>query len=125
MQSARALRDHQEQLALDSIHREIREKLPESLRAHSRIVGKWVWIEVPFGVTTKRKTAKQLKKLGFHFSKRRSAWQHPCGVESKRSRKDPRGTYHCQPLDRSAKLKTLVNFDEIKTEKVGDTYTPF
>ncbi len=56
------------------------------------VVGKWVWIQFP-APQPKRVTA-LLSRLGFHWSPRRMAWQHPCGKFSDAiSDVDPRQTY--------------------------------
>jgi len=61
------------------------------------IVGRWVWIE--FDEIPDADLRRYLKELGFHFSRRRSAWQHPCGHEVKRrSHDDPRNRYGAVPV---------------------------
>ncbi len=124
MQSKRSMIEHQESLALDKIHREIKGKLPEDVRALAKIVGKWIWIEFPPRANIKYKTLKLLKKLGFHYNSRRRVYQHPCGLESKRSIFDPRRKYVVRPLDIFAKGCNRKSYAE--PEMTGATKdTPF
>jgi len=60
----------------------------------SMVVGTWVW--VAFGERQPKRVTALLSQLGFHWSKRRMAWQHPCGhfVDGP-SNVDPRETYGC------------------------------
>lgn len=56
------------------------------------VIGAWVWIQFP-SAQPKRVT-ELLSRLGFHWSRRRMAWQHPCGDFSDAiSNVDPRDTY--------------------------------
>lgn len=55
-------------------------------------VGDWLWCE--FSAKPDRKFTEQLYLWGFHWSRKRSAWQHPCGVKARgRSPRDPREQY--------------------------------
>jgi hypothetical protein len=58
----------------------------------AEVVGKWVWIQFeqrqPVSITA------ALAQLGFHWSRTRQAWQHPCGIFCEGvSSKDPREKY--------------------------------
>ncbi len=62
------------------------------------IVGRWVWIS--FDAKPADTARAYLKALGFHWSRRRSAWQHSCGIRSRRSSNDPRFRYgSVRPVD--------------------------
>lgn len=58
------------------------------------VVGQWIWIA--FDQKQPGKTTALLSQFGFHWSRRRQCWQHPCGrfVDGPSSR-DPRETYGC------------------------------
>ena len=51
--------------------------------ARSRLVGRWIWVEFPDDEKPDADTRSWLRELGFHFNKKRRAWQHPCGWFSK------------------------------------------
>jgi len=44
---------------------------------HAFIVGSWVWVQFPEAPAPA--TRAMLSQMGFHWSSRRKAWQHPCG----------------------------------------------
>ena len=44
----------------------------------AEVVGAWVWVHVSDTLTQLERS--QLFELGFHWSARRQAWQHPCGA---------------------------------------------
>ena len=44
----------------------------------AEIVGRWIWLDFP--TASHRAAANALSRLGFHWNKRRSVWQHPCGA---------------------------------------------
>jgi hypothetical protein len=56
-----------------------------------QVVGKWVWIE--FDEQPPRHITATLSELGFHWNRKRQLWQHPCGLSSTGSRRDPRDKY--------------------------------
>jgi len=58
----------------------------------AQVVGKWVWIQ--FDGRQPRDITATLSELGFHWNRTRQVWQHPCGVFSIGSKRDPRRTYH-------------------------------
>jgi hypothetical protein len=64
----------------------LKKELPD-LADQAQIVGQWVWLE--FATKPARPVIVKLKKLGFHWNRRRRCWQHPCGT---RSPNDPRET---------------------------------
>lgn len=72
----------------------LRAELPEAI-PYARIVGRWVWVEYPEKPDGQTRAA--LKRLGYHWSRRRGAWQHPCGWRSRRSSRDPRAHYGVVP----------------------------
>ena len=58
----------------------------------ARVVGRWVW--VTFKVKPDAGVLTVMKTIGFTWSRRRSAWQHPCGHWSAPARGyDPREKY--------------------------------
>jgi hypothetical protein len=62
----------------------------------AQLVGKWVWIEFP--ERQPREVTSILAQAGFHWCKRRQAWQHPCGVFcNEAATYDPRQRYGCRP----------------------------
>ena len=62
----------------------LKKELPD-LMDQAQVVGQWLWLE--FQSRPAPLTIVKLKKLGFHWNKRRRCWQHPCGT---RSTNDPR-----------------------------------
>src|SRR5688572_28645505 len=50
----------------------------------TEVVGQWVWVHTPERITEVEES--MLFELGFHYSPRRLAWQHPCGAFSSSSR---------------------------------------
>jgi hypothetical protein len=67
----------------------------------AQVVGKWVWIQFD-GKQPSQITA-ALSELGFHWNKKRQAWQHPCGQFCTSSRQDPRQKYQSYfPADAKA-----------------------
>ena len=64
-----------------------------------RVVGRWLWVE--FDEKPGPDTLRAVKILGFRWSRRRSAWQHPCGDTSRKKparNYDPRDKYGCIPV---------------------------
>jgi len=59
------------------------------------VVGKWVWLE--FNVAPVKPIREKLKELGFHWNAGRKCWQHPCGLPTERSIRDPRSYYQVIP----------------------------
>jgi hypothetical protein len=57
----------------------------------AEVVGKWVWIQ--FSEKQPSNITRVLAELGFHWSKRRLAWQNPCGAFTQRSNREPRERY--------------------------------
>jgi hypothetical protein len=55
------------------------------------VVGKWLWIQ--FDEPQPRHITARLSELGFHWNKRRQAWQHPCGHFTASTPRDPREKY--------------------------------
>ena len=51
---------------------------------YTEVVGQWVWVHVSPELQYLERA--WLFELGFHYSPRRRAWQHPCGVPSSPSR---------------------------------------
>jgi hypothetical protein len=62
-----------------------------SLFELAQVVGKWVWIQ--FEHRQPPTVTSELAQLGFHWNRKRQAWQHPCGKPSLGSRNDPRQVY--------------------------------
>jgi hypothetical protein len=56
-----------------------------------QVVGQWVWIQ--FQEKQPRNVTAQLSQLGFHWNRRRQAWQHPCGQFRTGTWIDPREKY--------------------------------
>ena len=61
----------------------IQQRIPRQWAA-VEVIGEWVWVHVSRSLLELERS--QLCELGFHFSPRRRAWQHPCGVPSSPSR---------------------------------------
>ena len=58
----------------------------------AEVVGNWVWIQ--FTDKQPSNVTRVLAELGFHWSRTRQAWQHPCGAFCEGvSRHDPREKY--------------------------------
>ena len=57
----------------------------------ARIVGRWVWLE--FASKPNETIRAAIKELGFHWNRKRAAWQHPCGFFTHHSPGDPREKY--------------------------------
>jgi DNA repair protein RadC len=68
--------------------------MPE-LWGQAQVVGRWVWLE--FNTPPMRSVRGRLRELGFHWNGQRRCWQHPCGIERRRSSRDPRGIYPVTP----------------------------
>ena len=68
----------------------VKELTPE-LVPSARVVGRWVWIETADKPSAE--TRDVLKWLGFHWNRKRIAWQHPCGLHCKHAPYDPRDKY--------------------------------
>lgn len=68
----------------------LRDSLPGAVQ-YAKVVGRWVWITYP--MPPDAVTRAMLKSLGYHWSNRRGAWQHPCGCTSKKSSGNPRRKY--------------------------------
>jgi hypothetical protein len=66
------------------------------------VVGQWVWLEFT-GARPSLQILVKLRKLGFHWNRRRRCWQHPCGT---RAANDPRDSGKYEVLAATAfKLK--------------------
>lgn len=63
---------------------------------HARVVGRWIWISFPSAPSIA--ICDTLKAMGFHYNRKRSAWQHPCGWASRHAPYDPRIKYGVEPL---------------------------
>lgn len=72
----------------------LKTEMPE-LWGQAEVVGKWVWLE--FNVAPAKEVRGKLKELGFHWNRLRKCWQHPCGIPTDRSRRDPREKYPVVP----------------------------
>lgn len=68
----------------------LKDQLP-SVWEQAEVVGKWVWIE--FAYPPFKEIRDRLKELGFHWNRKRMAWQHPCGCFTPHSSGDPRFKY--------------------------------
>lgn len=75
---------------------ELKRLAPEAW-AQVRLVGRWVWVS--FTDKPSPETRDVLKRLGFHWNRKRAAWQHPCGHFSGASAGDPRDRYGAAPVD--------------------------
>lgn len=62
----------------------------------ARLVGRWIWVE--FTQKPGERVRRVLKCLGFRWNRKRSAWQHSCGVRSVHSPGDPRFKYGAVPV---------------------------
>ena len=67
----------------------------------ARIVGRWVWAEFP--TKPEPDTLAFLKATGFRWNPERMAWQHACGIFTRRNRRiDPRAVYGEREIDTKA-----------------------
>ena len=73
---------------------QLRTEMPE-IWNQAEVVGQWVWLE--FNVAPERGVRTKLRGLGFHWNGKRKCWQHPCGIQTERSAKDPRDKYEVIP----------------------------
>ena len=72
----------------------------------TEVVGQWVWVHVSDTLTSLERA--WLFELGFHYSARRRAFQHPCGVPSAPGR-EPFAKY--LPAEQSAQpLEFMPHF---------------
>lgn len=55
------------------------------------VVGSWVWVQ--FSGEPAPEVRAGLSQLGFHWSPRRQAWQHPCGHDKAGVGGDPMAVY--------------------------------
>jgi hypothetical protein len=55
----------------------LKSQLPQQYE-FAEIVGRWIWLDIPKDKC--RAASEILWRLGFHFNKRRTVWQHPCGA---------------------------------------------
>ena len=119
-------KNHVEFLKLKEKQKKIAAKIPDEVKGYSKLVGNWIWIELPLGVMNFRfRVECKLKRLGFFYNPRRRAWQHNCGLESERSRSDPRRRYVVSDLFRGHRKDNSVLIFEQKEELKVDNYTPF
>jgi hypothetical protein len=75
-------------LTTEAVLNYLRSRLPRQYEL-AEVVGKWVWLDV--SPAHKPNLAALLWALGFHWNKRRSIWQHPCGSF------DPLGVHPTDP----------------------------
>ena len=68
-----------EMQATVAVLEQLKKAMPE-VWEKAQVVGQWVW--VAFDARPLPKVRFKLKELGFHWSKRRRCWQHPCGSKS-------------------------------------------
>jgi hypothetical protein len=73
IETRRINRELRKEVVLDCLKTE----LPKHYEL-AEVVGRWIWLELP--KAKYRTTANMLWRLGFHWNKRRSLWQHPCGA---------------------------------------------
>ena len=67
----------------------------------AEVVGKWVWVQ--FRETPAPELRQMLAQLGFHWNRKRQAWQHPCGQFRLHSAQDPHEKFTCYfPADQQA-----------------------
>lgn len=81
----------------------LKSEMPE-IWSQAQVVGKWVWLE--FNVPPLAQIRNKLKELGFRWNMPRKCWQHPCGVPSKRSTRDPRCVYQIRQVEAFALKET-------------------
>lgn len=68
--------------------------LPGEALEKALVVGKWIWVQ--FENPPAAQVRAGLSQLGFHWSPRRQAWQHPCGVFDVDTGGDPIRKYGAQ-----------------------------
>lgn len=62
---------------LDAIVEYDAEHAGTGLRSDAKVVGTWVWVE--FEKRPEADVRDFLRFMGFHWNRKRQAWQHPCG----------------------------------------------
>jgi hypothetical protein len=73
------------------------QRLPEEVRPHCYVVGKWVWAE--FEAKPDQETRKALRDMGFRWNRKRGCWQNPCGYHTRAAQGyDPRWKYGAVPV---------------------------
>ncbi|HZM05769.1 MAG TPA: hypothetical protein VFC44_22440 [Candidatus Saccharimonadales bacterium] len=77
-------------LPTESLLNLIRREAPDFWNV-AEVVGKWVWIQ--FEHRQPSQITVVLSEFGFHWNRRRQAWQHPCGTIAASSNQDPRRKY--------------------------------
>jgi hypothetical protein len=90
----RDLAKHAENRSLptETVLNYLRARMPKQFEM-AEVVGKWIWLDSP----AKGGIAATLWLIGFHWNKRRSVWQHPCGKFDPAGLHptDPRSKYRC------------------------------
>jgi hypothetical protein len=46
----------------------------------AKVIGQWIWIRFP--EAPEEEVRRELSQLGFHWNRKRQAWQHPCGTQA-------------------------------------------
>jgi hypothetical protein len=85
-----ARRNRNRGLPTESLLRLIRREAPDFWEL-AEVVGRWVWIQ--FDDWQPSQITAALSEFGFHWNRRRQAWQHPCGTVTPSSNQDPRRKY--------------------------------
>lgn len=89
----------------------------------ARIVGRWVWVEFP--TRPAPDTLAFLKATGFRWNRERLAWQHACGVFTRRNRRiDPRQVYGERGIEESPNPE-LVPQPTAQRSAIHDTMQTF
>jgi hypothetical protein len=82
-QFRRSLHRRHRSLSREQVLEFIQQRIPRQWAA-VEVVGQWVWVRSSRSLLSLEQAL--LFEVGFHFSPRRGAWQHPCGVSSSPSR---------------------------------------
>ena len=75
----RSLHRRHRSLSQNQVLEFIRQRVPRQWQ-FVEVVGQWVWVHVSDSLLGLERAL--LFELGFHYSARRRAFQHPCGVPS-------------------------------------------
>jgi hypothetical protein len=104
----------------------LKHEMPE-LWGQAEVVGRWVWLE--FNVAPDKEIREKLKGFGFHWNGIRHCWQHPCGVSTDRSHRDPKEKYgvisaSTLQLNEAPVQTALINSKEFKVVSLRECPLP-
>lgn len=77
-------------LGTEALIAKLKTNIPQAIQ-HAKIVGSWVWVTFPG--KPEAAVRDKLYDLGFHWNRKRGAWQNPCSAFSGHSKSDPLERY--------------------------------